>query len=71
MAYFAHIDETNTVTTVIVAEQNFIDALVNSQSWVRTAPPNYAGIGYTYDANTQTFISPYVDPPPTQGVTGP
>lgn len=80
MSHFAKI-ENNTVTTVIVAEQDFIDLLPDADSWVQTSynthggvhynpetgepsddqskalRKNYAGIGYTYDASRDAFIS--------------
>lgn len=71
MAYFAQLDANNIVLTVIVADQSFIDILNNPESWVPTAPPNYAGIGYTYDPVSDVFLPPQVDaPPPQQGATG-
>lgn len=58
--YFAQI-ENNIVTQVIVARQDFVDAL--GGTWVETAidgslRKNYAGIGFTYDANRDAFIPP-------------
>ena len=73
MAHFAKI-ENNLVTSVIVAEQEFINTL--DGTWVQTSfntrgnvhygqdgnadggvalRGNYAGIGYTYDADNDVF----------------
>jgi hypothetical protein len=63
MGYFAHIDENNIVTTVIVADQEFINtgAEGDPASWIETSidgsfRKQYAGIGYTYDAQADVFI---------------
>tara|TARA_R110000823_G_scaffold141547_1_gene271409 strand:+ start:368 stop:700 length:333 start_codon:yes stop_codon:yes gene_type:complete len=60
MTYFAKI-ESDIVTTVIVAEQDF----VNSQTgtWVQTSDTgsirkNFASVGHTYDATRDAFIPP-------------
>ena len=81
MAHFAKIDETNTVTQVIVAEQGFIDtgAVGDPNQWIQTSyntrggvhygengepdggnalRKNYAGMGYSYDAQLDAFIPP-------------
>jgi hypothetical protein len=65
MGYFAHINENNVVTTVIVATQEFIDtgAEGNPANWIETSidgsfRKQYAGIGYTYDAQADVFITP-------------
>jgi hypothetical protein len=60
MSYFAKI-ESDTVTTVIVAEQDFVDA--QAGTWVQTSDTgsirkNYASIGYTYDSSKDAFIAP-------------
>ena len=70
MANFEKI-ESGIVTTVIVAEQAFIDT--QSGSWVQTSyntyggqhtgggtplRKNYAGIGYTNDATADAFYAP-------------
>lgn len=74
MAHFAKV-ENGVVTEVIVAEQDFIDALPveAGATWVQTSyntyggahknggtplRKNFAGIGYTYDADKDAFISP-------------
>ena len=65
MTHFVKIDSTNTVTEVIVAEQDFINSgkVGDSFLWVQTSYNNnfrkqYAGIGYTYDKANDVFISP-------------
>ena len=65
MGYFAHIDENSVVTTVIVATQEFIDTGTEGDPvyWIETFidgsfRKQYAGIGYTYDAQADVFISP-------------
>jgi len=65
MAHFAKIDKTNTVTQVIVAEQDFINsgAVGDSFLWVQTSyngnfRKNYAGVGMTYDKTRDAFIPP-------------
>lgn len=70
MSHFAHIDENNVVTNVIVAEQDFIDsgAVGDPKRWIQTSynariRKNYAGIGYVYDAVRDAFIPPK----PTKG----
>tara|TARA_Y100000034_G_scaffold16421_1_gene17638 strand:+ start:207 stop:518 length:312 start_codon:yes stop_codon:yes gene_type:complete len=60
MSHFAKI-ESDIVTKVIVAEQDFIDRL--SGTWVETSytgsiRKNYAGKGYTYDSVRDAFIPP-------------
>ena len=59
--YFAKIDSNNLVTTVIVAEQAYIDA--QAGTWVQTdiagiSPLNYAGKGYTWNAVLNGFVAP-------------
>jgi hypothetical protein len=65
MGYFAHINENSVVTTVIVATQEFIDTSAegNPANWIETSidgsfRKQYAGIGYTYDAQADVFITP-------------
>ena len=65
MGYFANINENNVVTTVIVADQEFINTIAqdNPASWIETSidgsfRKQYAGIGYTYDAEADVFITP-------------
>jgi hypothetical protein len=57
--YFAQLDENNIVTQVIVADQAFVDSI--GGTWQETfmdAAKKYAGIGDTYDATRDAFISP-------------
>ena len=65
MSHFAKIDKDNTVTQVIVSEQDFINSghVGDSFLWVQTSYNNnfrkqYAGVGYTYDKANDVFISP-------------
>lgn len=82
MAHFARVNIQGKVTSVIVAEQDFISTLPDSGMWVQTSyntrggvhydphtgepsadqskalRKNYAGIGYTYDAQRDAFIPP-------------
>jgi len=70
MAHYAKI-ENGIVTTVIVAEQDFINSLEDTNSYVQTSyntragvhelggtplRKNFAGIGYTYDKDRDAFI---------------
>jgi hypothetical protein len=71
MSHFAKV-ETSIVTQVIAAEQDVIDSGLFGTGWVQTSyntiggqhpegrplRKNYAGIGYTYDANRDAFIPP-------------
>jgi len=65
--YFAHITPENIVDDVIVADQQFIDDTygANADEWVETfmntAGKTYAGIGYTYDDDTQDFVAPVIE----------
>jgi hypothetical protein len=71
MSHWAEIDENNIVLRVLVGDNNEPDegeAFMNSLggTWVKTSyngniRKNYAGIGYTYDANRDAFISPRPD----------
>jgi hypothetical protein len=57
--YFAQLNENNIVTQVIVADQAFVDSI--DGTWVETfmdSAKKYAGIGDTYDATRDAFISP-------------
>jgi len=73
MAHYAFLDETLTVTEVIVGkdETELIDGLdpetwygnFRGQTCVRTSYNskiryNFAGIGYTYDSDADAFIAP-------------
>jgi hypothetical protein len=71
MAHFAQV-ENGIVVQVIVAEQDVIDSGLFGGGWVQTSynthggqhpegrplRKNYAGIGYTYDAERDAFIPP-------------
>ena len=73
MAHYAFLDETNTVTEVIVGidETELIEGLspeqwygnFRNQTCIRTSYNgkiryNYAGVGYTYDPIDDAFIAP-------------
>lgn len=82
MAHFAELDNTNTVTRVIVVDNSDILDTNGNESeelgkqfcqqfgagpWVQTSyngnfRKNYAGIGYTYDAQHDAFIAPQPGP---------
>ena len=73
MSHFAKVVD-GKVTQVIVAEPEFFDTFVDSSpgTWLQTSynthgnqhpegrplRGNYAGIGYTYDAQNDVFIAP-------------
>ena len=71
MAHFAKVED-GIVTQVIVAEQDVIDSGLFGNGWVQTSyntqggqhpegrplRKNFAGIGYTYDAERDAFIPP-------------
>jgi hypothetical protein len=71
MSHWAEIDETGLVLRVLVGDNNepdegqaFMESL--GGTWVKTSyngkiRKNYAGIGYTYDANRDAFIPPKPD----------
>lgn len=59
--YFAQVDENNIVTQVIVASADFVST--QAGTWIETFMDgsqrcNYAGIGYTYDAERDAFYAP-------------
>ena len=62
--YFAQIDDNNSVTKVAVVQQEFLEANPEryTGTWVETffdtAGKTYAGVGYTYDYDTQDFTPP-------------
>jgi hypothetical protein len=71
MAHFAEVDSNNTVVRVLVvpddAEDRGQDYLANDLglggTWVQTSynariRKNYAGVGFTYDAERDAFIAP-------------
>ena len=64
MTHFAKIVN-GVVTKVIVAEQDFIDNMVDTSPgrWIKTykdrsVHTHFAGLGYTYDKTRQEFIPP-------------
>jgi len=71
MSHFAKV-ENGVVTQVIVAEQDVIDSGLFGTGWVQTSynthggqhpegrplRKNYAGVGFTYDAERDAFIPP-------------
>ena len=71
MSHFAKI-ENQIVTQVIVAEQDVIDSGLFGNGWIQTSynthggqhpegrplRKNYAGLGYSYDAQRDAFIPP-------------
>lgn len=71
MAHFAKVED-GIVTQVIVAEQDMIDSGLFGDGWVQTSyntqggqhpegrplRKNFAGVGYTYDAERDAFIPP-------------
>ena len=64
MSHFAKLNN-NTVTEVIVSEQDFINsgAVGDSFLWIQTSyngnfRKNYAAVGYTYDKTKDAFIAP-------------
>ena len=71
MSHWAEIDQTGLVLRVLVGDNNepdegqaFMESL--GGTWVKTSyngkiRKNYAGIGYTYDANRDAFIPPKPD----------
>ena len=75
MSHFAKV-ENGIVTQVIVAEQDVIDSGAFGTGWVQTSyntkegqhpegrplRKNYAGVGFTYDANRDAFIPPKTYP---------
>jgi hypothetical protein len=68
MSHWAEIDDNNIVLRVLVGNNNEADegeAFMNSLGgrWVKTSyngniRKNFAGIGYTYDAERDAFITP-------------
>ena len=72
MAHYARI-ENNKVTQVIVADEDYIKTLPETERWIQTSyntrgnvhslggtplRKNYAGIGYSYDESLDAFIPP-------------
>jgi hypothetical protein len=72
MSHYARVNALGIVEQVIVAEQEFIDSLPDSSSWVQTSynthggvhpenrplRKNFAGIGFKYDPEKDAFIPP-------------
>jgi hypothetical protein len=62
--YFAQVDENNIVTSVHVVSREFLEANPERYAglWVETffdvEGKTYAGVGYTYNADTDDFVSP-------------
>jgi hypothetical protein len=68
MSHWAELDETNKVVRVLVGDNNepdegqaFMESL--GGTWIQTSyngtiRKNFAGIGYTYDADRDAFIAP-------------
>lgn len=75
MSHFAKVED-GVVTAVIVADQETINAMPDAQMWVQTSyntyggqhpegrplRMNFAGVGYTYDADRDAFIAPQPAP---------
>jgi len=67
--YFAQLNDQNIVIDVHVVTQEFIDANPDRYTgvWVETFYNNpnkfYAGLGWTYDYDTQDFIAPPIPEP--------
>ena len=59
MAHFAQIDETNTVTRVIVAEQDFINsgAVGNPALWIQTSYNTRGGVHYGQDGQPDDGVA--------------
>lgn len=72
MSHFAQVIE-GKVVKVIVAEQEFIDQLIDKENWIQTSyntlhnkhlmnngplRGNFAGIGYIYDKENDVFYPP-------------
>ena len=53
MSHFAEINSDNIVQRVIVAEQDFIDSLENSSSWIQTSYNTRGGKHYAPNSNTE------------------
>lgn len=72
MSHFAHVVN-GIVTSVIVAEQDFIDQLTDKENWIQTSyntvhnkhllnngalRGNFAAVGYIYDKENDVFYPP-------------
>lgn len=66
--FFAQLDDNNVVIDVHCVTQEFLEANPDRYPgvWVETffdtEGKTYAGIGYTYNDETQDFEPPYVEP---------
>jgi hypothetical protein len=66
--FFAQLDENNVVTTVHCVTQDFLEANPDRYPgvWVETFfdtdGKTYAGVGFTYDYDTQDFTPPPIEP---------
>ncbi len=58
MAHFARIDDNNIVTKVIVAEQDFIDYLPDSDLWIQTSYNTSGGVHYGQDRDSDGNLIP-------------
>jgi len=62
--YFAEIDNNDVVICVHVVTQEFLDANPDRypgtyvETFVDVPEKTYAGVGYTYDAETDDFVPP-------------
>lgn len=67
--YFAQLDENNVVIHVAVTTTEFMEENPDRYpgTWVETfidiTNKTYAGVGYTYNSNTQDFEAPIPAPP--------
>ena len=73
--YWAELDTNNIVTQVITGvDETTIEGIPTGdwytnfvgapcvQTWIDRDDKTYAGIGFTYDYDTQDFTPPYVEP---------
>jgi hypothetical protein len=64
--YFAQIDENNVVIDMAVTTTEFMEANPERYlgTWIETfldvEGKTYAGVGYTYDPNTNDFVAPVI-----------
>lgn len=69
--FFAQLDENNIVIDVHCVTKEFLDANPERypgiwvETFFNTDGKTYAGIGWTYDENTNDFVPP----PPTEPIT--
>jgi hypothetical protein len=62
MAHFAVVSD-GSVINVIVADSREIAEEITNTTCIEYDGTNPAGIGWTYDAETQTFSAPTQEPP--------